>query len=109
MAIDWTTVERQIEQAVGGIVGAGWQNAASGASVQLAALIAAGKQIELDRKNMQQDEYDSLKLMEQRALDGVLQTFAGISRDIAEQAAAAAWNVLVNAVKTAYPATALIL
>jgi hypothetical protein len=109
MAINWTTVERQIEQAVGGIVGTAWQNAASGASAQLAELIAAGQQIEADRKNMQQAEYDSLKLMEQRALDGVLQTFAGISRDIAEQAAAAAWNVLVDAVKAAYPATALIL
>jgi hypothetical protein len=38
-----------------------------------------------------------------------LQTFAGISLDIAQQAAAAAWNVIVTALKTAYPALGLVL
>jgi len=109
MAINWTTVERQIEQAVKGVVGGAWQNAAAGASAQFAALIAVGKQIEADRDSMQQAEYDSLKLMQRRALHGVLQAGAGISLDIAEQAAAAAWNVLVTAVKTAYPAIGLVL
>ncbi len=113
MAINWNTVETQIEQAVSGIVGGAWQNAGAGASAQFAAIIAVGKQIEQDQESnapaMQQPDYDSLKLMQQRALDGVLQTYVGISLDIAQQAAGAAWNVLVNAVKTAYPATALIL
>jgi hypothetical protein len=109
MAINWTTVETQLEQAVKGVVGGAWQNAAAGASAQLAAIIAVGKQIEAGQNGMQQAEYDSLKLMQQRALDGVLQTDAGISLDIAQQAAAAAWNVLVNAIKTAYPAIGLIL
>jgi hypothetical protein len=109
MAINWTTVETQLEQAVKGVVGGAWQNASVGASAQFAAIIAVGKQIEADRNSMQQAEYDSLKLMQQRALDGVLQTYAGISLDIAQQAAAAVWNVLVNAIKTAYPAIGLIL
>jgi|SRR5271166_179975 len=109
MAINWTTVETQIAQEVSGIVGGAWQNAAAGASAQFAAIIAVGKQIEQDRDSMQQAEYDSLKRMQQRALHGVLQTDAGISLDIAQQAAAAAWSVLVDAVKTAYPAIGFIL
>jgi hypothetical protein len=107
VAINWTTVETQIAQAVAGIVGPAWQNAATGASTQFAAIIAAGKQIEADRNSMQQAEYDSLKLMQQRALEGVLQTYEGISLDIAQRAAAAAWNVIVNALTSA--ATRLVL
>ncbi len=80
MAINWVTIETRIEQAVAGIFGAAWQNAASGASTQFAAIIAAGKQIGADQDSMQQAEYESLKLMQQRALDGVLQTYAGIAR-----------------------------
>jgi hypothetical protein len=109
MAMNWSTVEIQIGQAGGGIVGAAWQNAAAGASTQFAAIIRAGKQIEADRKNMKQAEYDSLKLMQQRALEGVLQTYVGISLDVAQQAAAAAWNIVVSALKTAYPAIGLAL
>lgn len=108
MAINWTDVSSKVEQAVGGIVGPAWQNAASGASTQFAAIIAAGQRIE-QMQNMAQAEYDSLKLMQQRALEGVLQTYAGISLDVAQQAAAAAWSAVVAAVKTAYPALGLIL
>jgi hypothetical protein len=109
MAINWTTVESQIGREVGMTVGPAWQNAVHGASAQFAAIIAAGREIENGRDSMQQAEYDSLKLMQQRALDGVLQTFAGISLDIAQQAAAAARNVIVTALKTAYPALGLVL
>jgi hypothetical protein len=107
MAINWTDVLSKVEQAVGGIVGPAWQNA-SGASTQFAAIIAAGQKIE-KMQNMAQAEYDSLKLMQQRALEGVLQTYAGISPDVAQQAAAAAWSAVVAAVKTACPALGLIL
>ena len=109
MAINWNNVGTQIGQAVGGIVGTAWQNAASGASTQFAALVAVGQQIEQNKNTMQQGEYESLKLMQQRALEGVLQTYEGISLDVAQQAAAAAWNVVVGALKTAYPAIGLVL
>jgi hypothetical protein len=108
MAINWSSVGNQIGPAVGGIVGAAWQNAAAGASTQFAALVAAGAQIEANRDTMQQAEYDSLKLMQQRALEGVLLTYAGISLDVAEQAAAAAWDIVATALKTAYPALAFL-
>lgn len=109
MTINWTNVATQLEKAVASIVGSAWQNASTGASTQLAAIVAAGRQIEQDKSSMQQAEYDSLKLMQQRAFEGVLQTYEGISLDVAEQAAAAAWNVIADALKTAYPALGLVL
>jgi hypothetical protein len=109
MAINWTNVLNQVEQAVGGVIGAAWQNASAGASTQFAAIIAAGQKIEQNKNAMQQAEHDSLKLMQQRALDGVLQTYVGISLDVAQQAAAAAWSVITQALKTAYPALGLVL
>jgi hypothetical protein len=108
MAIDWSTVGSQMGTSVEEVVGPAWQNAATGASVQFAALVAAGQQIELNKDSMQQAEYDSLKLMQQRALEGVLQAYEGISLDVAEEAACAAWGVLVTTLKVAYPALAFL-
>jgi hypothetical protein len=107
MAINWTLVGRQVEHAVGGIAGAEWTTA-SGASAQLAAIIAAGRQIEQNKDSMKQAEYDSLKLIQQRALNGILQTSAAISADVAQLAAIAAWEAVTGALKAAYPALALI-
>ncbi len=108
MAIDWSSVGSQMGAAVKDVVGPAWQNASTGASVQFAALLAAGQQIELNKASMQQAEYDSLKLMQQRALEGVLQAYEGITLDVAEEAANEAWGVLVSAIKTAYPALAFL-
>lgn len=109
MAVNWSSVSGQIGHAVSGVVGPAWQNAAGGASTQFAALVAAGQQIEQNRDTLSQLEYNSLKLMQQRALEGVLLTYQGIAIDIAEQAAAAAWNVLVSALSSAYPALGIVL
>jgi hypothetical protein len=108
MAIDWSTVGSQMGTSVEGVVGPAWQNASKGASVQFAALVAAGQQIEIDKDTLQPAEYDSLKLMQQRALEGVLQAYEGISLDVAEEAASAAWGVLVTVLKAAYPALAFL-
>lgn len=109
MAIDWSSVSVQITHAVSGVIGPAWQNAAAGASTQFAALIAAGQQIEQNRDALSQAEYNSLKLMQQRALEGVLLTYEGIAIDVAQEAAAAAWNVLVSTLSMAYPALGLVL
>jgi hypothetical protein len=103
MTINWSNAEKQIEKAVAGVIGAAWHNASTGASIQFAAIIAAGKQIERNQ-GMQPAEIESLKLLQQRALEGVLQTYEGISLDVALQAAAAAWNVVTGTLKAAYPA-----
>ena len=104
MAIDWTKVGTQLESSVGGVVGTAWKNAAAGASAQFKAIVTVGQNIEQQKDSLTQVEYNSLRLMQQRALEGVLQTYQGISLDVAEQAAAAAWNVVATALKTAYPA-----
>lgn len=108
MSVNWNTVTTQLEQSVGDAIGSAWSNARAGASAQFAAIIAAGKQVEKNKDSMTQAEYNSLKLIQQRAMEGVLQAYAGISIDIAEQAAAAAWNVVVGALKAAYPALGLL-
>jgi hypothetical protein len=109
MSVDWGAVGTGVKTAVAKLVGAAWQNAAAGASTQFAAVIAAGQSIERNKDTMSQSDYNTLKIMQQRALDGVLQTYAGISLDIAQQAAAAAWNVVATALKTAYPALGFVL
>ena len=109
MSVNWNTVTTQLEKSVGDVVGPAWKTASAGASTQFAAIIAAGKQVEENKDSMTQAECHSLKLMQQRALEGVLQAYTGISIDIAEQAAAAAWQVVASALKTAYPVLGLAL
>jgi hypothetical protein len=109
MAVDWNTVGKQVEQAVAKVLGGAWQNASTGASAQITALVTAGASIEQNKDDMKQAEYDSLKIMQKRAMDGVLQAYEGIAIDTAEQAAAAAWDVVTGALKDAYPKLALAL
>lgn len=101
MAIDWGSVAKQVDAAVGGILGKDWGTAYSGASAQIAALVQIGQSIELNDARMSADDYKSLQLMEQRAIEGVLQTYQSITIIAAEQAAAAAWNVVAQALKAA--------
>ena len=103
MAINWNTVSTDVGQAVGKVLGGAWGNVSPGASAQIAAIVAVGQSIENNRATMTQSDYNMLKLMQQRALEGVLQSYAAISLVVAEQAAAAAWSVVAAALKTAYP------
>jgi len=107
--MNWDTVLTAVESAVKGVVGGAWGSVSAGASAQFAAIIAAGKQIEANQATMSQADYDSLKVMQQRALDGVLQAYSAISIDVAQEAAAAAWGAITGALKTAYPALGLVL
>ena len=103
MSINWGDVEKKALQDVSCIVGRAWNNVSVGASTQLCALIAAGKRIETNKDTMLKVEYDNLRLMQQRAMEGVLQAYEGIGIDVAEQAASAAWQSVITALKTAYP------
>jgi hypothetical protein len=109
MAVDWNTVGKQVEQALSKVLGGAWQNASAGASAQITALVTAGASIEQNKDTMKQAEYDSLKIMQQRAMDGVLQAYESIGIDTAEQAAAAAWAIVTGALLSAYPDLALAL
>jgi hypothetical protein len=102
MTINWNHVEKQMGKAVANAIGPAWQSVSTGASTQFAATIAAGKWIERNQ-DMQPAEIESLKLTQQRALEGVLQTYEGISLVVARQAAAAACNVVTQALTAEYP------
>jgi len=104
MAIDWSNVGRSVEQAVAGVVGADLSILGPAGRAQLTALVETAQAIEVDRDSMSAAEYNGLRLSQQRALEGVLSASAAISIVVAEQAAAAAWNVVSQALKTAYPA-----
>ena len=104
MAIDWSSVGGSVEQAVASVLGSDWGIVGPAARAQISALVQTAQAIEADKDNMSGDEYDVLRLTQQRALEGVLSAYAAISIVAAEQAAAAAWNVVAQALKTAYPA-----
>jgi hypothetical protein len=104
MPIDWSNVGSAVEQSVASVVGADWAVVAPAAKAQLTALVETAQAIEADRDQMSAAEYNGLRLSQQRALEGVLASYAAISIVVAEQAAAAAWSVVAQALKTAYPA-----
>jgi hypothetical protein len=104
MPIDWTNVGNSVEQAVAAVIGADWGVVAPAAKAQIAALVQTAQAIEADKDNMSAAEYNGLRLSQQRAVEGVLSAYAAISIVVAEQAAAAAWSIVAQALKTAYPA-----
>lgn len=102
MAIDWTKVGNDVVAAVSNVVGTAWSTVKPAAYAQMASLVEAGREIEAERANMTKDEYDGLCLSQKRAMEGVLACYQAISIVVAEQAAAAAWNVIAGALKAAY-------
>lgn len=104
MEIDWTSVGSSVEQAVASVLGADWRVVAPAAKAQITALMQTAQEIEASKDDLSPDEYDALRLTQQRALEGVLSAYAAISIVVAEQAAAAAWNAVAQALKAAYPA-----
>ena len=98
MSVDWSKLQSNIEISIANVIGADWQTIQSGVYPQIAALVMAARTIDSDREQMSELEYQSLKLSQQRALEGVLQSYAAITIVVADQAAAAAWSVVEDAV-----------
>jgi hypothetical protein len=105
--VDWTKTLASAVAAAEAAIGADWSAVQTGATAQIQALISVMAQTEADiaatPPTISASEYSSLKLSSQRAIEGVLQTYAAIGIVAAEQAASAAVNVVVAALKTAYP------
>ena len=99
MAIDWNKVGLDALNAAKAVVGAQWKNIAAPAAAQIGALISVGKHIESECEagKLTQDEFATLKSMQKNALEGIIAAHQGISIVVAEQAAAAAVNVVVTA------------
>jgi|SRR5580693_4866933 hypothetical protein len=98
---DWSIVATNALKAAENVIGAAWPAVASSASAQVAALVATAKYIEDNEAVMTQLEYETARLNQQRALEGVLSGYAAITIVMAQQAAEAAWNVVLAALKTA--------
>jgi hypothetical protein len=103
MSVDWGQVLKSVEQAVMDILGSNWQIASKVASAQIGALVSVAQSIEeaanASPPTITPLEFESLKLSQKRAMSGVLQAFEAIGIVTAEQAAAAAWNVVAQALK----------
>ena len=107
--INWNHVGTQILDAVVNVVQGAWTAAPPVVEAQFQALVVAGRRIEAERESMKQAEYDDLKLTLSSAVQFTLLMSEGIGLVVAQQAAAAAWNALVSAIKAAYPAIGLVL
>lgn len=97
--IDWNKVLSDAIAAAEGVIGARWPSVAKSATAQIVALLENGKFIEDNKATMSDMEYRATKINQQRALEGILSGFAAISIVVAEQAAAAVWDVVEAALK----------
>ncbi len=99
MAIDWNQVGSDVQKAVVGVLGNDWKIVKTGASAQITALVSVAQSIEQASfaGTLTKLEYESLKASQQNALSGILHSYAAIGIVVAQQAAAAAWNVVASA------------
>jgi hypothetical protein len=103
---DWNQVANDAIAAATGVLDEDWPIVSAGATAQIKTLISVAADAETSAEEtppgITPDEYASLKLSQQRALEGILTTYKAIGIVVAEQAAAAVWNV----VETAFSAAA---
>jgi hypothetical protein len=108
MAIDWDQVARDAVQSAADVLKDAWDKVSVGAEAQIGALIQVSQSIETCAEakppTISVAEYDSLKLSQKRALEGVLKAYEAIGIVVAEQAAAAVWGVVESALSTALKA-----
>ena len=98
---DWDAVLTQAVNAAKGVLADKWPSVAQSATIQITALVQNGAYIAANRSAMDADEYNSIKLNQQRALEGILSGYEAISITVAEQAAAAAWGIVEDAISGA--------
>jgi hypothetical protein len=99
MPIDWQQVATGVKKAVLQVLGNSWQTVSSAAGPQLEAMASVGESIEqsYNAHTLTVEEYQSLRSMQKNALEGILSSYEAIGIVVAEQAAAAAWNVISQA------------
>jgi hypothetical protein len=99
MPIDWNQVATDALNAAKKVVGTAWTNVATPAGAQITAMVSIGQEIEksFNAGTITQDEYSMLKSMQKNALEGILAGYKAIGIVVAEQAAAAAWDVVATA------------
>jgi len=56
VAVDWSSVESDVLNAIAGVLGTAWQTNYPGAVAQIQAILAAGQQIERAHSDSQQSD-----------------------------------------------------
>jgi len=99
MAIDWTQVGKDIEAAVINVLKGSWSTVSTAAGPQIQAMISIGQSIEQSQNQgrLTPLEYNTLRSAQKNALEGILSSYDAIGIVVAEQAAAAAWGVISQA------------
>jgi len=99
MAIDWTQVGKDIEAAVINVLKGSWSTVSTAAGPQIQAMISIGQSIEQSQNQgrLTPLEYNTLRSAQKNALEGILSSYEAIGIVVAEQAAAAAWGVISQA------------
>jgi hypothetical protein len=103
-AVNWNTVAQQAIAAAQHSLGASWNTAASGAIHSIQLLVQTAQYIAANSATLDQRDRELLTDNQQLAMKNVLLGCEDISIAAAEQAAAAAWNVVQGALATALAA-----
>jgi hypothetical protein len=102
--VNWSQVQTGCEAAVKAAVGSAFGTVSSVVGPQIEAMVAIGQDIEIQHEQgkLTKREYESLRRMQKKALEGILSGYEGIGAALAAQAADAAWKVVAAALlKTA--------
>ena len=99
MAIDWTQVGKDVEAAVVNVLKGSWSTVSTAAGPQIQAMISIGQSIEQSHNQgrLTPLEYNTLRSAQKNALEGILSSYEAVGIVVAEQAAAAAWGVISQA------------
>ena len=99
MAIDWAQVGKDVEAAVINVLKTNWNTVSTAAGPQLQAMISIGQSIETSHNQgrLTTLEYNTLRSAQKNALEGILSGYEAVGIVTAEEAAAAAWNVISQA------------
>jgi hypothetical protein len=100
-AVNWAQVLQDSINAARAVLAGKWPLVETAASAQIQALVVNAQDIEANKDQMTPDEYELVKRIQTRALSGVLAGFEAIGIVAAEQAAAAAWSVVADALRGA--------
>lgn len=98
--INWTNVYRQAVAAATKSLGSAWATVAPAAQHSIQMLVDTAAYISANKEKMDSDEYQLLITNQKLAMQNVLLGYEAIGIAMAEQAVAAAWGVIENAVQS---------
>jgi hypothetical protein len=98
MATDWDSVKTSLINAAKGVLGGTWSAASTGVTAQVASLVQIAQYVEQNKGNMTPEEVSHLGDQQKLALQVVLTTYEAIGLALAQNAVAAVFTTLLQAV-----------